>query len=280
PAMMKARVNRMRKFRPAQFRSAAHAQSPMPIGRYIPSTLTLIGLCCGTTAIRFALTGEWKAAVIAIVLAAVFDTLDGQAARLFRADSKFGAQLDSLADLVSFGIAPSVLVYMWTLQQAGSAGWTLALIFCVCCAIRLARFNIETVEAEDKDAANAHFTGLPTPAAACLILLPMLLSFQFHTEFFHNPFLGGAMVAVMSLLMVSRVPTISLKRMRIRRKFRVAAGGFAGLLIATAIVQPWATMTAGLLIYLAVLPFAPIFLLAPKEIDEDDEAEDLPPSAP
>src|SRR5205807_3875164 len=122
----------------------AVAEGELPIARMIPSGLTIIGLCCGATAMRFAWYGHFKGAVAAIVAAAVFDLLDGRAARLFGTDSAFGAQLDSLADLVSFGIAPAMLVYMWTLNGAGAAGWAAVLAFCVCCAVRLARFNTET----------------------------------------------------------------------------------------------------------------------------------------
>jgi len=224
------------------------------LGRFVPSGLTLLGLCSGTTAIRFALNGNWKAAVIAIIVAAVLDTLDGKVARLLGADSKFGAQLDSLADLVSFGIAPSVLVYMWTLYHAGGAGWTIALIFCVCCAIRLARFNIETVEAEDPEAANAHFTGVPTPAAACMILLTMLLSFQFKDTFLANPILNGAIVSVVSLLMVSRLPTLSFKNFHLPRRLRILAVVAAAGVLTAAVLWPWATLSIALILYILTLP--------------------------
>src|SRR3974390_3495940 len=146
-----------------------------PIGKVVPNGLTLLGLCCGTTAIPFAFAGHWKAAVTAIVFAALFDALDGRVARLFRADSAFGAQLDSLADLVSFGIAPSLLVYLWSLHTAQSAGWAVALIFCACCAIRLARFNVEAAERDPLAPQNPFFTGLPAPAGACPTSLPLPL---------------------------------------------------------------------------------------------------------
>lgn len=241
-------------------RTAAKVQDglhdPHSLGRFVPSGLTLLGLCSGTTAIRFALMGHWQAAVIAIVIAAVLDTMDGKLARLLGADSKFGAQLDSLADLVSFGIAPSVLVYMWTLNRAGGAGWTIALVFCVCCAIRLARFNIETVDADDPEDANRHFTGVPTPAAACIIMLPMLLSFQFKGTFFADPILNGAIVSVMSLLMVSRLPTLSLKNFHVPPKLRPLAALAAAGVITLAVLWPWATLSGGLSLYVLTLPLA------------------------
>src|ERR1700744_2306396 len=147
----------------------------VPFTRFIPSAITLMALCSGATAIPFAMYGSWKMAVAAIVCAAVLDTLDGWVARLIGAGSEFGAQLDSLADLVSFGIAPSVLVYMWTLTKAGGAGWIFVLLFLVCCAIRLARFNTEATAPNEKPA--SHFTVSPPPAAPFLIFLPMHFTF-------------------------------------------------------------------------------------------------------
>ena len=227
-----------------------------PLGRFIPSGLTLLGLCCGATAIRFALFGNWHAAVAAIVCAAVFDLLDGRVARLFGVDSKFGAQLDSLADLVSFGIAPSVIVYTWTLYQARGAGWAAVLVFCICCAIRLARFNVESAEHDPDEPKEPYFVGLPTPAAACLILLPMLLGFQFRDKLFSDPLLSAVMIAVMSCLMVSRLPTLSLKSLHIPRRLKAPLVAFAGLMLGFAILWPWSTLTIGLLLYLVSIPVA------------------------
>jgi len=234
-------------------RSIAALRDDVPFGKFIPNALTVLALCTGATAIRFALSGHWQAAVVAIILAAVLDTLDGRIARLLGLDSKFGAQLDSLADLVSFGIAPSVLVYMWTLYQGGGAGWTIALVFCVCCAIRLARFNIQSDEAEDDSPAN-HFTGVPAPAAACLILVPMLLSFQGDIPWLRDPFLSGGWMAIVSLLMVSRLPTLSLKNMYVPRMLKAPAALFVALLLTCTIIWPWATLTAAALLYLGLLP--------------------------
>jgi CDP-diacylglycerol--serine O-phosphatidyltransferase len=245
----------------------AEIRDDLPFGKFLPNGLTLLGLCSGATAIRFALSGNWKAAVIAIVVAAILDMLDGRLARWFGVDSKFGAQLDSLADLVSFGIAPSMIVYMWTLYHAQGAGWALSLVFCVCCAIRLARFNIESEivpneDDEDDDAdvpePNAHFTGVPTPAAACLVMLPMLLSFQFSEAIFRNPMVTAGMVAIVSVLMVSRLKTVSLKKLNIPRPMKAPLFAFAGLLVAAVIFWPWATLTTGLIVYLATLPFGAV----------------------
>ena len=247
-------------------RTAAALREDFPFGKFLPNGLTLLGLCSGTTAIPFAFAGQWKAAVIAILFAAMFDALDGRVARLFHVDSAFGAQLDSLADLVSFGIAPGLVVYLWSLHHAQSAGWAVALIYCACCAIRLARFNVEAAERDPLAPPDPHFTGLPTPAAACLILLPMLMGFQFHTQVFANPLLNAFVMGVMSLLMVSRIPTLSVKHLHIPKAMRPGIAGFVGLLLCSAVLWPWATMTTALLIYLAMIPVS-----AFSHVNEDDD---------
>jgi len=244
---------RMAKFPRPDMARVAELGEELPFGRHIPSAITLLGLCAGATAIPFAMYGNWKGAVAAVVCAAVLDTLDGWIARLIGAGSEFGAQLDSLADLVSFGIVPSVVVYMWTLNQAGGAGWAMALIFAMCCAIRLARFNVESIDPDSPPA--KHFTGMPTPIAACLILLPMQFTFQFSDPAFRNPMMTAVMIAIVSILMVSRVPTLSLKRLRVPRHRRRTVALLSAPLIASAIMFPWATLTTGLLAYLATIPF-------------------------
>jgi CDP-diacylglycerol---serine O-phosphatidyltransferase len=250
-------------------RSAVAWREETRLGKLIPNALTLVGLCSGATAIPFAIGGNWKAAVIAIICAAVFDMLDGRLARLFHVDGPFGAQLDSLADLVSFGIAPGVLVYMWTLYHAQGAGWAFTLMFCACSAIRLARFNVESADRDPQSPQPAYFTGVPTPAAACLILLPMLLGFQFKGDAFSHPWLSAAMIAVISGLMISRVPTLSLKHMHVPRRLKAPLAVLAGILLGLAVLWPWATLTTALLVYLVSIP---VCMAALGEHDED-----LPP---
>jgi CDP-diacylglycerol--serine O-phosphatidyltransferase len=240
--------------KPSPRRTIAALREDLPFGKFIPNALTLLGLCTGATAIRFALSGHWQAAVVAIVIAAVLDTLDGRIARLLGLESKFGAQLDSLADLVSFGIAPAVLVYMWTLYHGGGAGWTIALVFCACCAIRLARFNIQSEAADQDGAPEGLFTGVPAPAAACLILLPMLLSFEGPVPLLRDPFFNGGWIAFISLLMVSRVPTLSLKNLYVPRRLAAPAIAVGAALLMCMIVWPWATLSAAALIYFGALP--------------------------
>ena len=228
----------------------------LSVGKLVPSTLTLAGLCSGATAMRFALQSDWTHAVLAVGFAMIFDMLDGRAARLLGADSRFGAQLDSLADLVSFGLAPTLIMFTWTLRQWDVAGWGVGLIFCACSAIRLARFNVESVRDEGATKGNPYFTGLPTPAAACMMLLPLLLWLQWHGDVVRQPWLPTVMVSITSSLMVSRLPTPSIKYMKLQRQHRIlAATVFAGL-AALLILWPWATLSVGLIIYVASIPFA------------------------
>ncbi len=235
----------------------------LSVGKLVPSTLTLLALCSGVTAIRFGLSDEWATAVTFVIAAMILDMLDGRAARLLGADSRFGAQLDSLADLVSFGVAPGVIMYMWSLRSMGNAGWIAALIYCACAAIRLARFNVESVRDEGATKGNPYFTGLPTPAAACMMLLPMLISFQWNGSILREPWVPGVFIAVTSVLMVSRVPTPSIKYMKLQRQHRVLAGIAFAILAGLLIAWPWATLTIGLLIYVASIPFA-IFAHHPR----------------
>ena len=228
----------------------------LSIGKLIPSALTLMALASGTTAIRFALTGQWTSAVTFVVAAMVLDMLDGRAARLLGADSRFGAQLDSLADLVSFGVAPGIIMYMWSLERMGNAGWIAALIFCAASAVRLARFNVESVRDEGATKSDPYFTGLPTPAAACMMLLPLLLWFQWHSDAVRQPWFSTVMVLLTSALMVSRLPTPSIKYMKLQRQHHIAAVVVFAALAVLLVLWPWATLSVGLIIYVASIPFA------------------------
>ena len=258
--MSEDRVSRRQRARQI-VRARLERLEDISIGKLVPSTLTLLGLCSGATAIRFAVEQEWRTAVLAVVGAMIFDMLDGRAARMLGADSRFGAQLDSLADLVSFGLAPALILYSWTLSQLTQTGWIAALAFCACSAIRLARFNVESVRDEGATRAHPYFTGLPTPAAACMALLPLLLSFQWPddaawSEWVRTPGFSSVLMLVTAVLMVSRLPTPSIKYMKLQRQHRLAAAIFFAVLAGLLIAWPWATLTVGLLIYIASIPFA------------------------
>jgi CDP-diacylglycerol--serine O-phosphatidyltransferase len=245
----------------------------LSIAKLVPSSLTLLGLFCGATAIRFALAEDWRHAVVAIIAAMVFDMLDGRAARAFGADSRFGAQLDSLVDLVSFGVAPGIVVFLWSLNGMGEAGWAAVLIFCACSAIRLARFNIQSAIARDEGAtqANPYFTGLPMPAAACFAVMPMLLSFQFGDQLVRAPGFTSVIMVLAAALMVSRVPTPSIKYMHLPRRLRVAAFVVFAAFVILLINWPWATLTAGFVVYACTIPATLIRHHQDRETEDEPE---------
>jgi CDP-diacylglycerol---serine O-phosphatidyltransferase len=227
-----------------------------PLTRMIPNLLTLLNLCAGATAVRFAFNDQFEEALVAILLAGVLDMLDGGMARLLNAGSKLGAELDSLADLVSFGVAPAVMVYAWTMHTAGGIGWVPTLLFCVCAALRLARFNILRDGEPDATGANCYFIGSPTPASAGIILVPMLLEFQFPNEPFDNVWLNGSVIVGAALLMVSRIPTFSLKGRQIPQRYVLPLLLLFCLVVGFAIEAPWATLTVVMFIYIATIPIS------------------------
>jgi CDP-diacylglycerol--serine O-phosphatidyltransferase len=206
---------------------------------------------------RFGLQGDWERAVIAIVVAAVLDGLDGRIARALGASSRFGAELDSLSDFVAFGVAPAFLVYLWSLQTTGGFGWALSLLFAVCCALRLARFNT-ALESEVPEPAWAKnfFVGVPAPIGGLLALMPMIVGLETENEVFASPVINGLAIVGISALMVSRVPTVAVKQAKVPARYVVfvllGVGAFAAFLIST----PWVTLAVSALGYLASIPYA------------------------
>ena len=239
-------------------RHAARSLRGQSLNRLIPNGLTLIALCAGVTAMRYALDEAWGRAVIAVVVAAVLDGLDGRIARALGATSRFGAELDSLSDFVCFGVAPAMVIYLWSLHEAGGFGWALVLLFAVCCALRLARFNTGLDSSEPRPAwAKNFFVGVPAPAGGGLALLPLILGLQFETaSFFSAPAVTGLTLVGVSALMVSRLPTFAFKRVKVPGRYVVfvllGVGAFAAFLIST----PWVTLGAAGLLYVASIPYS------------------------
>ncbi|HYM01987.1 MAG TPA: CDP-diacylglycerol--serine O-phosphatidyltransferase [Stellaceae bacterium] len=227
----------------------------LSLNRLIPNILTLLALCAGMTAIRLALNGKFESAATAIIIAGVLDGIDGRIARLLKGTSPFGAQLDSLSDFVSFGVAPAMLLYIWTMAQLSSLGWVLVLLFGVCCALRLARFNTQ-LGAELPPYAYNFFTGVPAPAGAGLVMIPMFVNFEFGSDLFRSPILNGVVLACVAGLMVSRVPTFSFKRFRVPSEWvlpmLLAIGGLAAFLT----TEPWATLLVIGAAYILSFPFS------------------------
>jgi len=243
----------MRSARTRRSRQRMRRLSGLSVNRMVPNVLTLLALCAGMTAIRFAMGGNFEMAVFAIIAAGIFDGLDGRMARLLKATSSFGAELDSLSDFVSFGVAPAAVLYLWTLSDLHGLGWAIVLLFAVCCALRLARFNTET-SAELPSYAAPFFTGAPAPAGAGLVMVPMFLSFEWGDWLFRSPFLNAVTVTGIALLMISKVPTVSLKRIRIPHHLVVPT--LLGFGVATAFLttEPWLTLTAVGIIYVSSIP--------------------------
>ena len=234
----------------------SRAFGTLPIRTVIPNALTVLALCAGLTAIRFALEGRFEASVVAIIVASVFDALDGRVARFLKGTSRFGAELDSLTDFVNFGVAPVIVLYLWSLSDIGGIGWIAVLGYAVCCALRLARFNV-ALEDPDKPAWSAnYFVGVPAPAGALVVMLPLYLDFIGLPMLKSLPLLVAVHCFFVAFLMVSRVPTFSGKRMglRIDREMVLPILLLVGFSAAVILNYPWFAFTGIALGYLAVLP--------------------------
>ncbi len=224
------------------------------MNRLIPNAITVGALCAGLSGVRFAIDERWEMAVGAIVVAAILDGLDGRMARLLNGTSKFGAELDSLSDFVSFGAAPALIVYLWVLGSWGGVGWVIALGFAVCCALRLARFNTALADPNPPRWSGHFFTGVPAPAGAGLALLPMMLHFEVGAGWVDKPIVGALTLATVAFLMVSRLPTFSGKKVHIPRGWMVPTLVMVGLFFAVLASAPWATLLALGVIYLSAIP--------------------------
>jgi CDP-diacylglycerol--serine O-phosphatidyltransferase len=223
--------------------------------KMIPNILTLLALCSGMTAIRFGLEEHYRQAVIAILVAGIFDGIDGRIARLLKGTSEFGAELDSLSDFVSFGVAPALLIYLWSMQSLSSLGWVVALLFTICCGLRLARFNTQ-IGADLPPYAYNFFTGVPAPAGACLALIPMVLNFEFGWSGFRSGWFSAVVLAAIGAMMVSRVPTFSMKRFHLPREWVLAVFLIIGGLAALATTEPWAMLLLVAMIYIGSIPLS------------------------
>lgn len=230
--------------------------SALPFNRLIPNMLTVIALCAGLTAILYGVQGKWQMAVAAVVVAALLDALDGRIARLLGGTSKFGAELDSLSDFICFGVAPAMLVYMWTLHTMKGPGWVIALIFAVCAALRLARFNTGIGNADTPKWMGNFFTGVPSPAGGGLVLLPMMLSFEFGRDFFAHPLLNAPVAILVAYMMISKIPTFSFKQVRVPHRFVIPVLLGVGLIAALLATAAWLTLSGFLIVYLCLIPLA------------------------
>jgi CDP-diacylglycerol--serine O-phosphatidyltransferase len=228
----------------------------LPLRAFIPNAVTALALCLGLTGVRFAIGGEFDKALASIILAGVLDGMDGRIARLLRAQSRFGAELDSLSDNIAFGTAPALILFLWSLNGAPKFGWVAALALAVACALRLARFNARIDAADQPHKSAGYNTGVPAPAGAGLAFVPIYLWLITGNELFRSWALVMPWILFIAILMISSIPTFSWTSLRIRRSWRLMALAGVGLFGAALLTAPWITLLAISLLYLAVLPFS------------------------
>jgi CDP-diacylglycerol--serine O-phosphatidyltransferase len=243
--------------RPRRRRALRDRFRPIPVRTLVPNIITLLALCAGLTAIRFAVEGRLEIALGAIVFAAVLDGIDGRIARFLKGTSRFGAELDSLADFVNFGVAPGLILYFWDLFELKSAGWIAAMAFAICAALRLARFNVMIDDPNRPAWAGNFFVGMPAPAGAITVLLPIYIAFLGLPKLPVVAPVTLLYTLAIAFLMVSRLPVYSGKRVgrRVPPDMVVPVLVVIVLLLALLLAYPWTVLTLGTLCYLASLPF-------------------------
>jgi len=243
----------------------------------LPNTLTILGLCLGLSSIKFALDTNYTMSIITIGIATILDTLDGRVARLIKGTSKVGKELDSLTDVISFGVAPGFIMYFWILNELGKVGWVLVLIYTVCCALRLARFNITAIDENETWKIN-FFEGVPSPAAAGLVLLPLILNLSGLIKLENYITLSSLSILITSVLMVSKIPTYSLKRILIPRNSTIFLLLGIGIYVSLLIFYTFQTLFFTGIVYLLLLPVSllhyrkenkKIFISSNQEDDKD-----------
>jgi len=246
------------------------------INRLIPNVLTLAALCSGLTAIRFGLQDHFQLAVIAIIVAAIFDALDGRVARRLGVTSQFGAELDSLSDFLCFGVAPALVLYLASLKDGGSLGWVVTLMFPICSALRLARFNTALLTDTPPPAwTGSYFTGVPAPAGALLALVPLVVSFEAEATWPRHPLVIGVVLICVGGLMVSRLPTFSFKKGRIPR--HLVLPGLLGVALVMGVLasSPWIGLSLLGLVYICLIPFS--WLAYRKQASRDTPVGEVVP---
>lgn len=231
---------------------------------FLPNAVTALALCFGLTGIRFAISasgaevnpGDWERAIGAIIIAGVLDGVDGRIARLLKGESRFGAELDSLSDVIAFGVSPALILYLWSLQHIPQIGWFCALAFAVCQALRLARFNARIDVKEQPHKSAGFLTGVPAPAGAGLAFLPLYLWIVTGNELFRETWLVAPWLVFVAVLMISSVATFSWGSIRLRRNIRLEAILLVALLGAALFAEPWWTLIITCILYVLMIPFS------------------------
>ena len=247
----------------------------------LPNMLTLIGVCIGLTSIRFALDGKFEFAIIAIIFAALIDGLDGRIARLIKGTSKVGKELDSLTDMISFGVAPAFVMYFWKLNTLGRFGWLVCLIYVICVALRLARFNVNSNQ--EPSWRDNFFEGVPSPAGGILVLTPLIISLtNFNYIQLNYDIIVPAFFITTSLLLISKFPSYSFKKIVIQRKTTIFLLFGIVLFFGLLLIYPFNMISVSAVVYLLMLPISFFHYQKLKKqnqdndsIEEDDDFEDV-----
>ena len=229
----------------------------------LPNILTISGFVSGLTALRFAMDGRWAGVIVLVSVAAVFDALDGRTARRFQTSSAFGAALDSLSDIVVFGVVPALCLYLWALQGAGTIAWWATLFYAVSIALRLARFDSELTDPPEY--AKNYFTGIPAPAAGFLVLLPIVFDLQFKLEIVQEAKLISAWLVLVGAGAVSSLPTFAGKRMKLPVSSVLPVLATIGLLVAAVVTEPWLTYMVVVLTYALSLPLSTLRFIRQRQ---------------
>lgn len=236
---------------------ATHSSRPgIPLRALAPNAVTALALCTGLSGAWFAMQGRWENAVAAIVIAGVLDAMDGRIARMLKGESRFGAELDSLSDVIAFGATPALIMYMWVMQDMPRFGWTISVFFVLCAALRLARFNAQ-IDTENQPHKSAGFnTGVPSPSGAALALLPMMIWFETGADWVRDYRFLAPWLLLCALLMISNVATYSWSSIKVRRSLRFMALAVLSLFTATLVAAPWVALIGVGFIYIALLPLS------------------------
>jgi CDP-diacylglycerol--serine O-phosphatidyltransferase len=285
----------MKPARAGRFSRRPRREGGIPLRAVLPNMVTALALCSGLTAIRFAILGNWEVAVLLVLAAAVFDGLDGKIARLVRGESRFGAELDSLSDAISFGVAPALILYLWSLNGLGRLGWMIALLLALFCALRLARFNANIDQEHQPHKSAGFLTGVPAPAGALLAMTPLylwlwtdellrapvnaftpVLLVETVHHLLREPVVIALWTAFIAILLVSSVATFT-PTVRLKRRLRFEAIAVLVVLVAALVSAPWPTLALLAIAYLATIPFS---VRSYRRVRRLREAAPVPASAP
>lgn len=237
----------------------------VPLYKLFPNFITIVALCIGISSVRYAMDAKMQIAAGLIIIAGFMDGVDGRLARLLNSSSRFGAQLDSLADMVSFGVAPALVIYLWSLHHIPyrGIGWAIVLFYLICSVLRLARFNVQSEDKESALRAQYFFSGIPIPCGAGLLLLPMISTFELMPNFKFSPVFIAFYTVAIGILMISKIPTLAFKKINISKNYLSLLFVIMAALMACMILEPWIILPFLELIYIALIPYS-IYLYRKK----------------